>query len=170
MSNIKIYVANNIQTSLIALIKQLYTQDITICINCAATHVMQESSKLLWNNRTFLPHAIDGDSPSTNFTFKEWYIRQPIFLTCTYNQARQSDPVTNTYTESHIDDQQHDDNPNNAQAYIYLDHIPEQSTDVTKIHKKPQYIIFFLAKSNPQLEYIRNQLASRYTAYKFYNV
>lgn len=154
---IKVYISSAMQTNLIALIKQLHTQGITICVNCSTTHIMQEYSKLLWNSRTFLPHATDTDTHPDNITLKEWYSRQPIFVTCTYDQAQRSNPVTNTYTQTHEEEIAHDINPNNAQAYIYLDHYSENMSEINS-----KYIVFFLSKTNPELDSIRAKIATRY--------
>lgn len=100
---IKIYLSNTLQEDLILFIKQLYIKGIKLCIKFKDQQYVEEYSKILWNQRVFLPHAIIQDAHPSILSIQEWYNRQTIFLT-TYDQ----------------------DNLNHASTCIYVDCITNQ--------------------------------------------
>lgn len=130
---IKIYLSNTLQEDIIALIKQLYAKGVKMCIMLQDQQYTEEYSKLLWNQRVFLPHAIMQDTPPANLTQEEWCQRQPIFLT----------------TPAHS-------NVNNAPTCIYVDLLPTQivQTDVFFCHINNTDIITQL-KQNKHVCYVK---------------
>lgn len=105
---IKIYLSNTLQEDIVIFIKQLYSKAVKIHVIFQDQQYVEEYSKILWNQRIFLPHAIAQDTYPNNLSQEEWYNRQPIFLTSIQSDRQQN---------------------NDACTCIYIDSIPNVISD-----------------------------------------
>ncbi len=116
---IKIYITKDVSMDTIILLKQLYSNQIKVCVQFQSDQEMLEYSKIIWNNRTFLPHATEHDLLPANMSANEWQVRQSIYLTHKHN------------------------NPNHAIALMYVDNLPVETSGI-----EVQYIIVICQEQN----------------------